>query len=102
MTAWWDPASLPLAETLLENSGLIQEELEALLRNGGQMVAEEAYPRLTAAGDWDVIRLYNDKRWDAAAGALAPRTKQLLQELPGVANGLPYIHHNTEEAGVQH
>ena len=97
VTPWWDPLTLPLAQRLLQHVGLLQEELRQLLSRGGHLVATKAYPRLTAAGDWDVIRLYNDKRWDPAAAALAPETQRLIGELPG--QGLPYIHHNTEEAG---
>ena len=64
-------------------------------------MAEAAYPRLTGNGDWDVLRLYNDKRWDEALAKLFPRTVDLLRgKLPGAAHGLPYIHHNTEEAFV--
>ena len=99
VTAWWEPRDLPIAEVLEENVLAIQSELQELLQKGGQMVVDTAYPRLTSAGDWDVIRLYHDKRWDPAAAALAPKTTELLRDkLPGVANGLPYIHHNTEEA----
>ena len=96
VTPWWDPCLLPLAHRLLQNAAVVREELRQLLRRGGTVVAEAAYPRLTARGDWDVIRLYNDKRWDPAAAALAPRTVQLIGKLPGAE--LPYIHHNTEEA----
>ena len=99
VSAWWEPRDLPIAEVLEENVSAIQSELQELLQKGGQMVVDTAYPRLTSAGDWDVIRLYHDKRWDPAAAALAPKTTELLRDkLPGVANGLPYIHHNTEEA----
>ncbi|CAK9053512.1 Aspartyl/asparaginyl beta-hydroxylase (Aspartate beta-hydroxylase) (ASP beta-hydroxylase) (Peptide-aspartate beta-dioxygenase) [Durusdinium trenchii] len=97
-TAWWDPKELPLAQVLEENVLDIRAELQMLLENGGRMVVDPAYPRLTTEGDWDVIRLYNDKKWDPAATTLAPKTVALLKErLPGQANGLPYIHHNTEE-----
>ena len=100
VSAWWDPNDLALAKVLEENVSAIRSELEELLEKGGQMVVDPAYPRLTSAGDWDVIRLYNDKRWDPAAAALAPRTTELLRgKLPGASNHLPYIHHNTEEAG---
>ena len=100
VSAWWDPNDLALAKVLEENVSAIRSELEELLEKGGQMVVDPAYPRLTSAGEWDVIRLYNDKRWDPAAAALAPRTTELLRgKLPGASNHLPYIHHNTEEAG---
>ena len=60
---------------------------------------EEALSRSKKVGDWDAIRLYHDKRWDPAAVALAPKTTEVLRDkLPGLSNGLPYIHHNTEEA----
>ena len=99
VSAWWDPNDLALAKVLEENVSAIRSELEELLEKGGQMVVDPAYPRLTSAGDWDVIRLYHDKRWDPAAAALAPRTTELLRgKLPGASNHLPYIHHNTEEA----
>lgn len=103
VTAWWEPRDLPLAQILEENVATIRSELQELLEKGGHMVVDPAYPRLTSAGDWDVIRLYHDKRWDPAAVALAPKTTELLQDkLPGVSNGLPYIHHNTEEATGWH
>ena len=55
--------------------------------------------RSKKVGDWDAIRLYHDKRWDPAAVALAPKTTEVLRDkLPGLSSGLPYIHHNTEEA----
>eukprot|EP00438_Fugacium_kawagutii_P032710 Skav227355 [mRNA] locus=scaffold3194:11205:11834:- [translate_table: standard] len=103
VTAWWEPRDLPLAQILEENAATIRSELQELLEKGGHMVVDPAYPRLTSIGDWDVIRLYHDKRWDPAAVALAPKTTELLRDkLPGVSNGLPYIHHNTEEATGWH
>eukprot|EP00435_Cladocopium_sp_Y103_P038425 s2736_g10.t1 len=98
VSAWWEPRDLPLAKALEENVSEIRAELQGLLAKGGQMVLDPAYPRLTSVGDWDVIRLYHDKCWDPAAVALAPKTTELLRDrLPGLSNGLPYIHHNTEE-----
>ena len=82
----------------MENASAIREELQELLAKGGGMVVDPAYPRLTEAGEWDVLRLYNDRRWDPTACALAPRTAALLRgALPGASAGLPYLHHNTEE-----
>eukprot|EP00435_Cladocopium_sp_Y103_P000171 s620_g1.t1 len=98
VSAWWEARDLPLAEVLEENMSAIRSELQNLLEKGGQMVVDPAYPRLTSLGDWDVIRLYFNKRWDPAAVALAPKTTELLRDkLPGASKGLPYIHYNTEE-----
>lgn len=98
VTPWWDNSELPLAKVLADNAPMIREELGDVLVKGGELMADPAYPALTEAGEWDKLSLYNDKRWDAAACKIAPRTVGLLRgALPGAAAGLPYIHHNTEE-----
>jgi len=96
---FWDNGRRPqLAYRLEDLWEPVQQDLNALLkvtRPDGNSIP--AYPALVSgAGDWDMLQLYVNKKWDDHALALLPRSRHLLRGLLPSAD-LPYVHYNTEE-----